>query len=73
MGIDNYLNAYTDRRMTLLIEEYGVATKNDLRNQTDRIRHLQREVEQFQSSERENKKKVEELKKRVASLKGMKK
>ena len=30
IGMDSYLNAYVDRRMKYIVEEYDLSTRNDL-------------------------------------------
>lgn len=69
MGIDDYLNAYIDRRMALLIEEYGISTKADLRSQTQRLKDLQQDIERFQTFDKDTKKQVASLKERAYNLK----
>ncbi len=69
MGIDNYLNAYVDRRMALLIDEYGITTKADLADQTQKIKKLEQAVEKFHTFDKDAKKRITNLKERVDNLK----
>lgn len=51
-GMDRYMNAYLDRRMKYLIQDWDLATKNDLGDFESRLSSVEetiREIESFES------------------------
>ena len=42
IGMNSYLNAYVDRRMKYIVEEWDLATKADLVDFTAGLRHWNR-------------------------------
>jgi hypothetical protein len=53
VGTDSYMNAYLDRRMKDLIQEWDLATRNDLGDFEDRLQAIEettKQIETFQTS-----------------------
>ena len=53
VGTDSYMNAYLDRRMKDLIQEWDLATRNDLGDFEDRLHAIEettKQIETFQTS-----------------------
>ena len=69
-GTDTYLNAYVDRRMKYIIDEWDLATRTDLSDFTDRLSALEQEIPRLKAFEREASDKLTELEARAAKLKG---
>ncbi|PWR71378.1 hypothetical protein [Methanospirillum lacunae] len=69
MKFDNYLSGYLDRRMSLIIEEWQLSTRNDLTDLTQRFHRVQDELVGLKSFERETSTKLSDLETRVRLLK----
>lgn len=69
MKFDNYLSGYLDRRMSLIIEEWQLSTRNDLTDLTQRFHRVQDELVGLKSFERETSTKLNDLETRVRQLK----
>jgi hypothetical protein len=53
VGMDSYMNAYLDRRMKLLIQDWDLATRNDIGDFEDRLQAIEestKQIETFQTS-----------------------
>jgi len=53
VGMDSYMNAYLDRRMKNLIQDWDLATRNDIgdfENRLQAIEEATKEVESFETS-----------------------
>ena len=70
IGMDSYLNAYVDRRMKYLVEEYDLSTQGELADFTARLASIEREIPALVSFEKEATDKLTELEARAAALKG---
>jgi hypothetical protein len=69
MKFDNYLSGYLDRRMSMIIEEWQLSTRNDLTDLTQRFHRVQDELVGLKSFERETSTKLSDLETRVRLLK----
>ncbi|HEX3000896.1 MAG TPA: hypothetical protein VHN82_00765 [Methanoregula sp.] len=70
IGMDSYLNAYVDRRMKYIVEEYDLSTRNDLTDFTTRLDALEREIPRLKTFEQEAADKLAALEARARDLKG---
>jgi hypothetical protein len=70
MGMDSYLNAYVDRRMQNIVEEWDLATGNDLSDFTSRLYALEQEIPRLKGFEKSAADKLTELETRAKKLKG---
>jgi len=72
-GFDSYMGKYLDRRMKLLIDEWDLATRNDLGDFTSRLGTLEDEARKISSFEVGATVKLAELEKRMQVVKEGKK
>ena len=70
IGMDSYLNAYVDRRMKYIVEEYDLSTRNDLVEFTTRLDALEQEIPRLNTFEQEAADKLAALEARARDLKG---
>lgn len=70
IGMDRYLDAYVDRRMQSIMEEWDLATKTDLGEYARRLAALEGEIPGQRAFERSAADKLSELERRAAVLKG---
>ena len=70
IGMDSYLNAYVDRRMKYIVEEYDLSTRNDLVDFTTRLDALEQEIPRLKSFEQQTADKLTALEARARDLKG---
>jgi len=70
IGMDSYLNAYVDRRMKYIVEEWDLSTGNDLADFTERLYALEQEIPGLQAFEHAAGDKLTELETRAQKLKG---
>lgn len=70
IGMDSYLNAYVDRRMKYIVEEYDLSTRNDLVDFTTRLDALEQEIPRLKTFEQEAADKLAALEARARALKG---
>jgi len=70
IGMDSYLNAYVDRRMKYIVEEYDLSTRNDLVDFTTRLDALEWEIPRLKTFEQEAADKLAALESRARDLKG---
>jgi len=70
IGMDSYLNAYVDRRMKYIVEEYDLSTQNDLVDFTTRLDALEQEIPRLKSFEQQAADKLAALEARARALKG---
>ena len=70
IGMDSYLNAYVDRRMKYIVDEWDLATKADLVEFTSRIAALEQEIPRLKAFGQESADKLTGLETRAAKLKG---
>ena len=69
VGMDSYMNAYLDRRMKFLIQDWDLATKNDLADFEDRLRTIEETTKQIESFETSAEIKLDNLEHRLLNLK----
>ena len=69
IGMDSYLNAYVDRRMKYVVEEWDLATGNDLSDFTSRLYALEQEIPRLKGFEKSAADKLTELETRAGKLK----
>lgn len=69
VGMDSYMNAYLDRRMKNLIQDWDLATENDLGDFETRLRTIEETTKQIQSFETSAEIKLNELSQRLFRLK----
>lgn len=70
ISMDSYLNAYVDRRMRSIVEEWDLSTRQDMDDLTDRLEALEREVPRLRAAEQGASDKLAELEARAQRLKG---
>lgn len=68
VGMDSYMNAYLDRRMKNLIQDWDLATQNDLGNFETRLNRIEETSKQIASFETSAEIKLEELEHRLLQL-----
>ena len=69
VGMDSYMNAYLDRRMKFLIQDWDLATRNDLGNFENRLRTIEEATKQIESFETSAEIKLDNLEHRLLNLK----
>jgi len=69
VGMDSYMNTYLDRRMKFLIQDWDLATRNDLGNFEERLRAIEETTKQIQSFENSAEITLDNLEHRLLSLK----
>ncbi|MDD1706018.1 MAG: hypothetical protein LUQ12_03140 [Methanoregulaceae archaeon] len=69
VGMDSYMNAYLDRRMKNLIQDWDLATENDLGDFESRLRAIEETTKQIGSFETSAEIKLENLEQRLLRLK----
>jgi len=69
VGTDSYMNAYLDRRMKDLIQEWDLATRNDLGDFEDRLQAIEETTKQIESFETSAEIKLDNLEHRLLNLK----
>jgi hypothetical protein len=70
IGMDSYLNAYVDRRMQYIIEEWDLATGTDLDEFTGRLAALEQEITRLKTLGHAAGDKLTGLENRARRLKG---
>jgi hypothetical protein len=70
IGMDSYLNAYVDRRMKYIVEEWDLSTQNDLADFVRRLDAMEQEIPRLQAFEHTAAEKLTELENRARVLKG---
>ncbi len=69
IGLDSYLNAYVDRRMKYVVEEWDLSTRTDLADFTGRLEALEQEIPRLKAFEHATSHKLAELETRAGKLK----
>lgn len=69
VGMDSYMNAYLDRRMKNLIQDWDLATRNDIDDFETRMKAIEETTTQIASLETSAEIKLEELEHRLLLLK----
>lgn len=70
IGMNKYLDAYVDRRMKYIVEEWDLATGNDLADFTSRLYAIEQEIPRLNASEQATADKLAGLEARARQLKG---
>lgn len=70
IGMNSYLDAYVDRRMKTIVDEWDLSTQADLADMTRRIGALEQEIPRLKAFEHAAAGKLSELETRAARLKG---
>jgi len=70
IGMKGYLNAYIDRRMKYVIEEWELSTKNDVLDFSGRLEALEQEIPRLKVFEKSAADKLTQLETRANKLKG---
>jgi hypothetical protein len=73
VGMDSYMNAYLDRRMKYLIQDWDLSTRQDTQDFEKRLQNIEeatREIEDFETGAEA---KLDELEARLKKLKEVKK
>jgi polyhydroxyalkanoate synthesis regulator phasin len=68
VGMDSYMNAYLDRRMKNLIQDWDLATQNDIGDFETRLRAIEETTKQIESFETSAKIKIDNLEERLSRL-----
>ena len=69
IGMKNYLNAYVDRRMKSIVEEWDLARKDDVYDFTRRMDAIEQEIPRLKESKKSSVEKLMELEIRARKLK----
>ena len=72
VGMDSYMNAYLDRRMKYLIEDWDLATKNDLGDFETRMQAIEDATKEIDTFEAEAETKLEAMEQRLMRLREVK-
>jgi hypothetical protein len=70
IGMNTYLNAYVDRRMKYIVEEWDLSTRTDLSDFTDRLAVIEQEIPRLKAFEHTASDKLTVLETRAGKLKG---
>ncbi len=70
IGTDKYLNAYVDRRMKYIVDEWDLSTRTDLSDFTGRLNAIEQEIPHLKAFEHTASDKLTELENRAGKLKG---
>jgi hypothetical protein len=70
IGMNSYLDAYVDRRMKYIVDEWDLATKADLSEFTGRLEALEQEIPRLRAFDRAAADRLTGLETRAAKLKG---
>jgi len=73
VGIDSYMNTYLDRRMKYLIQDYDLATRQDLGTFESRLQAIEEASTEIDIFEAETEEKLGALEARLKNLKEGKK
>jgi polyhydroxyalkanoate synthesis regulator phasin len=69
MSMDKYMNAYIDRRMKLVIDDWQLATTADIRDLSQRFRQVRQDAEGLKTFERESQDRMDRMEERIRKLK----
>ncbi|MDD3574324.1 hypothetical protein [Methanospirillum sp.] len=67
--MDRYMNAYIDRRMKHMIDDWQLATTADIRDLSQRFRQVRQDAESLKAFERESQDRMDRLEERIRKLK----
>ena len=68
MNTDTYLLKYLDRRMNLIIEDWNLATRDDLNDLESRYSNLQEQLSESKKFEKETQSRISDLEDRVKRM-----
>lgn len=71
IGMNTYLNAYVDRRMKYIVDEWDLCTGTDLGDLTNRLNAIEQEIPRLKAFDKAASDKLTELETRANKLKGM--
>jgi hypothetical protein len=69
IGMKNYMNAYVDRRMKSVVEEWDLSRKEDITDFTKRLDTIEQEIPRLKESKKASLEKLTELEIRARRLK----
>jgi len=69
MSMDKYMNAYIDRRMKLVIDDWQLATTADIRDLSQRFRQVRQDAEGLKTFEPESQDRMDRMEERIRKLK----
>jgi hypothetical protein len=69
IGMKNYMNAYVDRRMKSVIEEWDLSRKDDISDFTGRLDKIEQEIPRLKEAKKASVEKLAELENRARKLK----
>ncbi len=69
MGMNSYLNAYIDRRMKSVVEEWDLSRKDDVQDFIRRMDAIEQEIPRMKESKKASVEKLMELEIRARKLK----
>jgi uncharacterized small protein (DUF1192 family) len=70
IGMNSYLDAYVDRRMKYIVDEWDLSTKPELSEFTSRLAALEEEIPRIKAFDHAAADKLTALEARAAQLKG---
>ena len=68
MSLDNYLSGYLDRRMSQIISEWQLATRDEMGDLTRRFSRVQDDLTNMKTFEKETGEKLSNLEERVKNI-----
>jgi hypothetical protein len=71
IGMKSYMNAYVDRRMKAVVEEWDLCRKDDISDFTARMSAIEQEIPRLKASKKASVDKLTELEIRARKLKEM--
>jgi len=69
IGMKNYMNAYVDRRMKSVVDEWDLSRKDDVTDFTARLDAIEQEIPRLKDSKKASLEKLMELEIRARKLK----
>jgi hypothetical protein len=69
IGMKNYMNAYVDRRMKSVVEEWDLSRKDDVADFTTRLDAIEQEIPRLKAAKKSSVEKLTELETRARKLK----
>ena len=69
VGMKSYMNAYVDRRMKSVVEEWDLSRKDDITDFTARLNAIEQEIPRLKESKKASMEKLMELEIRARKLK----
>ncbi len=72
VGMDNYMNTYLDRRMKHLIDDWDLATENDISDFQARMQAIEEDTREIAEFEKGADAKLDQLEARLKKLREVK-